>query len=296
MGVGHGHHRLNYSLAFGIGIALNIIFVVIEIIYGLMANSSALLADAGHNTSDVLSLIFAWGASVLAGRKPKGRFTYGLRRTTIYVSIFNALLLFAAVGAIGWDAFGKIKNPEPVAGNQVMIVAGIGVVINTVTALLFMRGQKDDLNVKGAFLHMTADAAVSLGVVIAGLLIRLTGNYWIDPLMSFVIIIVILWGTIRLFIDSVNLALDAVPKDIDLEEVNSYLLSVEGVEDVHDLHIWAMSTTENALSAHLLVPVPTGDQFLIDIQNTLSREFNIDHVTIQIEKSADNPEQCNNCN
>jgi cobalt-zinc-cadmium efflux system protein len=283
-------------LAFGIGIALNIIFVVIEIIYGLMANSSALLADAGHNTSDVLSLIFAWGASVLAGRKPKGRFTYGLRRTTIYVSIFNALLLFAAVGAIGWDAFGKIKNPEPVAGNQVMIVAGIGVVINTVTALLFMRGQKDDLNVKGAFLHMTADAAVSLGVVIAGLLIRLTGNYWIDPLMSFVIIIVILWGTIRLFIDSVNLALDAVPKDIDLEEVNSYLLSVEGVEDVHDLHIWAMSTTENALSAHLLVPVPTGDQFLIDIQNTLSREFNIDHVTIQIEKSADNPEQCNNCN
>jgi len=196
MGNSHEHPtHSGHGKAFAIGIGLNIAFVAVEIFYGLIANSSALLADAGHNASDVLSLVFAWAAIRLASIKPKGKYTYGLRKTTILVSILNALLLFGAVIAIGWDAIGKFNNPEPVAGTQVMIVAGIGVVINSITALLFMKGQKDDLNIKGAFLHMAADAGVSLGVVIAGLLINLTGIQWIDPVMSFIIILVILWGT-----------------------------------------------------------------------------------------------------
>ena len=191
----HEHTTQNgHGKAFAIGIGLNIVFVAVEIFYGLIANSSALLADAGHNASDVLSLVFAWAAIWLASIKPKGKYTYGLRKTTILVSILNALLLFGAGIAIGWDAIGKFKNPGPVAGTQVMIVAGIGVVINTITALLFMKGQKDDLNIKGAFLHMAADAGVSLGVVVAGLLINITGIQWIDPIMSFIIILVILWG------------------------------------------------------------------------------------------------------
>src|SRR6056297_1231749 len=212
----------NYRKAFALGIGLNVIYIVVEIVYGLIANSSALLADAGHNASDVLGLAFAWTAMWLATIKPRGKYTYGLRKTTILVSILNALLLFGAVAVIAWDAIGKFKNPEPVAGSQVMMVAGIGVVINTLTALLFMKGQKDDLNIKGAFLHMAADAGVSLGVVVAGLLINLTGKLWIDPVTSFLIIAVILWGTWRLFTDSVDLALDAVPKHINLEKVREF--------------------------------------------------------------------------
>ena len=216
----HGHkQQAGYGKAFAIGIGLNIAFVAVEIIFGLIANSSALLADAGHNASDVLSLVFAWTATWLATLKPRGKYTYGLRKTTILVSILNALLLFGAVALIARDAIGKFENPEPVAGTQVMIVAGIGVFVNTITALLFMKGQKDDLNIKGAFLHMAADAGVSLGVVVAGLFINLTGKQWIDPVMSLLIIMVILWGTWRLFIDSLDLALDAVPKHIDIEKV-----------------------------------------------------------------------------
>lgn len=280
----HGNTSTNHNTAFAVGIALNIIFVAVEIIFGLIANSSALLADAGHNASDVLSLVFAWMAAWLATRKPKGKYTYGLRKTTILVSIFNAFLLFGAVIAIGWDAFGKIKDPEPVAGNQVMIVAGIGVLINTATALLFMKGQKNDLNIRGAFLHMAADAGVSLGVVIAGLVIKLTGIYWIDPLMSFIIIAVILWGTWRLFTDSIDLALDAVPKDINLEEVREYLLSKPDVEDIHDLHIWAMSTTSVALTAHLVMPdTEKDDKFIYDLQVDLKAKFGIGHTTFQVE-------------
>ena len=272
-----------HSKAFAIGIGLNLAFVAIEIFYGLMANSSALLADAGHNASDVLSLVFAWTAIRLATIKPKGKYTYGLRKTTILVSMLNALLLFGAVIAIGWDAAGKFKNPAPVAGTQVMIVAGIGVVINTITALLFMKGQKDDLNIKGAFLHMAADAGVSLGVVLAGLLIHLTGKYWIDPVMSFVIILVILWGTWRLFTDSLDLALDAVPKHIKLENVRSYLLSLDGVEDIHDLHVWAMSTTQVALTVHLVMPYGYKNEFISELQEKLNHKFGIGHTTVQIE-------------
>jgi len=272
-----------YGKAFAIGIGLNIAFVALEIFYGLIANSSALLADAGHNASDVLSLVFTWTAIWLASKKPKGKYTYGLRKTTILASILNALLLFGAVIAIGWDAIGKFKNPEPVAGTQVMIVAGIGVVINTITALLFMKGQKDDLNIKGVFLHMTADAGVSLGVVFAGLLISLTGIQWIDPLMSFIIILVILWGTWRLFTDSIDLALDAVPKHIDLEKVHNFLLSQDGVEAIHDLHVWAMSTTQVALTAHLIMPKGYKDEFISNLQEQLHHQFKIGHTTFQIE-------------
>ncbi len=282
----HTHEHttpISHGRAFVIGITLNIAFVAVEVFYGLLANSSALLADAGHNASDVLSLIFAWGAIWLATVKPKGKYTYGLRKTTILVSILNALLLFGAVIAITWDAIGKFKNPEPVAGTQVMIVAGIGVIINTATALLFMKGQKDDLNIKGAYLHMAADAAVSLGVLIAGLLIHLTGIQWIDPVMSFIIVAVIVWGTWHLFIDSIDLALDAVPKHIELEKVHDFLISQEGVEDVHDLHVWAMSTTQVALTAHLIMPDGHSDGFIAYLQQKLRHEFKIEHTTFQIE-------------
>jgi len=278
----HEHtHQNNHGKAFAIGIGLNVAFVVVEIIYGLAANSSALLADAGHNASDVLSLVFAWAAAWLATMKPKGKYTYGLRKTTILVSILNALLLFGAVIAIGWDAVGKLENPEPVAGNKVMLVAGIGVVINTLTALLFMKGQSKDMNIKGAFLHMAADAGVSLGVVVAGLLIRVTGAQWIDPIMSFVIIAVILWGTWRLFTDSIDLALDAVPKHISLSKVRNFLQSKPGVEEVHDLHIWAMSTTQVALTAHLISP-NRQENLITELQNDL-KEFGITHTTFQLE-------------
>ncbi|MFW6222639.1 MAG: cation diffusion facilitator family transporter [Bacteroidota bacterium] len=284
-----------YGKAFAIGIGLNVIFVAIEIFYGLAANSSALLADAGHNASDVLSLVFAWAAIWLASVKPKGKYTYGLRKTTILVSILNALLLFGAVIAIGWDAIGKFQNPEPVAGTQVMIVAGIGVIINTITALLFMKGQKHDLNIRGAFLHMSADAGVSVGVVVAGLLIHLTGVLWIDPVMSFVIIIVILWGTWRLFIDSIDLALDAVPKHIKLEEVRKFLLSLDGVEEIHDLHVWAMSTTQVALTAHLVMPEGHSNGFIAELQEMLKHEFGIGHTTVQIESERFEEDGQNDC-
>ncbi len=284
----HGHehsHAANksYGKTFAIGIGLNLVFVAIEVVYGLIANSSALLADAGHNASDVLSLVFAWTATWMATIKPKGKYTYGLRKTTILVSILNALLLFGAVALIAWDAIGKFKNPEPVAGTQVMIVAGIGVFINTITALLFMKGQKEDLNIKGAFLHMAADAGVSLGVVVAGLLINLTGKLWIDPLTSFVIVAVIVWGTWRLFTDSIDLALDAVPKHINIEKVRSFILSKNGVTGIHDLHIWAMSTTQVALTAHLQMPEGYNDSFISGLQDELNQRFRINHTTFQIE-------------
>ncbi|MEA5006639.1 MAG: cation diffusion facilitator family transporter [Rikenellaceae bacterium] len=293
----HGNAGENdYSRAFALGIGLNIAFVAVEIIYGLIANSSALLADAGHNASDVLGLVFAWTASRLATIKPKGKYTYGLRKTTILVSILNALLLFGAVTAIGWDAVAKLYNPEPVAGTPVMIVAAIGVVINTLTALLFMKGQKEDLNIKGAFLHMAADAGVSLGVVVAGLLINITGLQWIDPITSFLIIAVILWGTWNLFTDSVDLALDAVPKQIDVDKVRDFLLSQNGVQNVHDLHIWAMSTTKVALSVHIITSVQTDSSFIKEIQESLHEKFNIGHTTIQIEFGTVLKDCCTNCN
>jgi len=291
--MGHGHtHQTNYNKAFAVGIGLNITFVAVEISYGLIANSSALLADAGHNASDVLGLVFAWFAIWLAGRKPKGKYSYGYKKSTILISVLNALLLFGAVIAIAWDAIGKFQNPEPVVGTQVMIVAGIGVIINTITALMFFKGQKNDLNIKGAFLHMAADAGVSLGVVIGGLLIAKTGLYWIDPLMSLLIIFVIVWGTWSLFIDSINLALDAVPKHINIEEVRAFLLSKEGVEAIHDFHIWGLSTSQVGLTAHLIMPQNPENNFISDLQKELKNEFKISHTTFQIENKI-SEENCN---
>ncbi len=284
------HHR-----AFAIGIVLNVIFVGVEAVYGLLADSSALLADAGHNASDVLSLIFAWTAAWLAGKQTRQKYTYGYRRSTILASLLNALLLFAAVILIGREAFFKLLNPQPVAGDTVMIVAGIGVIINTATALLFLRGQKEDLNIRGAFLHMAADAAVSLGVVIAGLAIAQTGYYIIDPLITFLIIGVIVWSTWRLFTESVNLALDAVPRNIDLNEVRAFLEAQPGVENVHDLHIWAMSTTQNAITAHLVMPEGAEDSFLFALRDKLREKFHIDHATFQVEKQLDDKKYLADC-
>lgn len=282
----HNHTEgIKYGKAFAIGISLNLVFIAIEVIYGLAANSSALLADAGHNASDVLSLFFAWGAAWIALKKPGGNYTYGLRRTTILVSILNALLLLGASVFIVMEAIEKIERPAEIAGGTVMIVAGIGVVINGFTAYLFMKGKKEDLNVKGAYLHMAADAGVSLGVVIAGLMIMLFDIRWIDPVMSFIIVGVIIYGTWGLLVDSINLALDAVPKDINVDEVRKFLEGIKGVEDVHDLHIWAMSTTQAAMTAHLVVPEGHGDKFIMDIRERLESEFGIGHVTLQVEKS-----------
>lgn len=278
------HDHSSYGKAFAIGIGLNIAYVAVEITYGLIIDSSALLADAGHNASDVLSLVFAWFAMAVAQKKPSIKYTYGLRRSTILVSILNALLLFGAAAIIGWEAWKKLFEPAQIAGTQVMIVAGIGVVINTVTALLFVKGQKKDLNIKGAFLHMAADAGVSVGVVISGLLIKLTGKNWIDPFTSFLILIIIVYGTWKLFIDSINLALDAVPRDIDYDKVKQFLQSHEHVKAVHDLHIWAMSTTENALSVHLVVN-PVSDELLKRIKSKLHEKFGIKHTTIQLENT-----------
>jgi cobalt-zinc-cadmium efflux system protein len=292
----HEHSHNRHGKAFALGIGLNLLFVAIEVFYGLAANSSALLADAGHNAGDVLSLIFAWTAARLAGKKPAGKYTYGLRKTTILVSLANALLLFAAVAAIAWDALGKLSQPEPVAGPLIMIVAGIGFFINLLTAGLFHAGRKQDLNIKGAFLHMAADAAVSLGVVLSGLAIYLTGYLWIDPMVSFAIVVVIIWGTWSLFVDSLDLALDAVPKSISFDEVRDFLLSQPGVAEIHDLHIWAMSTTEVALTVHLVMPPsksPAGpirqpdeeDSFIRKLQHELKQNFGIDHTTFQIEQA-----------
>ena len=281
----HNHNHLEnfqYNKVFAIGIGLNIAFVIVEVMYGFLANSSALLADAGHNASDVLSLIFAWTAVWLAKLKPKGKYTYGLIKTTILVSILNALLLFGAVAIIGWNAIEKISNPEPVAGSQVMIVAAIGVLINGFTAFLFIKGQKHDLNLKGAYLHMLADAIISLGVVVAGLLITFTGFMWIDPLTSMIIILVIIWSTWGLFIDSINLALDAVPRNIDIEKLQNELLKVEGVEQIHDLHVWAMSTTENAMTVHV-ISKNDGATIIENIQKIMRENFAITHTTIQVE-------------
>ena len=290
----HTHHPpVAYARRFAIGIGLNVLFVIAEVAFGLMANSSALLADAGHNISDIMGLAFVWAAAWMATIRPKGKYTYGLRKTTILVSILNALLLFGAVALIAWDAIEKLKNPQPVAGNSVMAVAGFGILINTITALLFYKEQKNDLNIKGAFLHMAADAGVSLGVVIAGRVIQLTGKMWIDPVVSFLIILVILWGTWRLFAESLDLALDAVPKHIKIEKVRDFLLHKEGVTSIHDLHIWAMSTTQVALTVHLVMPGGASDAFITRLQQELSDTFAIGHTTFQIENKD---LQAGNCN
>jgi cobalt-zinc-cadmium efflux system protein len=284
----HDHTPANHGKAFIIGIVLNTAYVVMEIIYGLIAHSSALLADAGHNAGDVLSLGFSWGALAFALKKPSANYTYGLKRMSILASILNALILLVTMGIIAGDAIHKFKHLENVDENIVMWVAAVGIVINGFTAWLFMKGQKEDLNIKGAFLHMAADAAVALGVVIAGFVIKMTHYNWIDPVMCFIIIVVVVWGTWGLLKDSVNLALDAVPNNINLSKVTRYLKSVPGVEDIYDLHIWGMSTTQTALSVHLLMPSHKGeDKVLEEIRDQLHEQFEITHPTIQIIHNAE---------
>ncbi|WP_412178469.1 cation diffusion facilitator family transporter [Rhizobium sp. PL01] len=280
----HAHAPTNFGKAFAIGIILNTVFVAIEAGYGLYANSMALLADAGHNLSDVLGLIVAWIAVALAKRKPTGKYTYGLGASSILAALANAMLLLVAVGAIAWEAVGRFWDPAPVTGGTVMIVAGIGILINGVTAYLFSSGSKGDLNIRGAYLHMAADAAVSGGVVAAGLFILQTGWAWIDPAVSLVIVVVILWSTWGLLKGSVAMSLNAVPDGIDAAGVRDYLVGLPGVSDLHDLHIWPMSTSETALTAHLVVPAGTsGDQFLVDARTTLLERYRIHHATLQVE-------------
>jgi len=283
----HATAQQNFNSAFIIGIALNVIYIVVEVAYGLLIDSMALLADAGHNFSDVLGLLLAWGAAYLAKTASTEKRTYGLRKSTILAAFFNAILLMIAVGAITIEAIRKLILPAPVEGTTMMIVAGIGFVINAVTAVLFIKGRKKDLNIKGAFLHMAADAGVSLGVVVAGFVIVSTGWLWIDPAISLVIVLVITIGTWGLLRDSFHLSMDAVPKGIDFKEVGNYLKGITGVTEVHDLHIWAMSTTQIALTAHLVIPdEKKDDYFLKKICGDLHSKFGIEHSTIQIEKSA----------
>lgn len=281
----HSHpHSHDYDRAFAIGIALNILFVLVEAFYGWLAGSLALLSDAGHNLSDVLGLLMAWGGFYLARLRPSRKHTYGLGRATIMAAMFNALVLLVAIGGIVWEAIARFSDPVPIEGGIVMLVAAIGVIINGITAWLFMSGSKGDLNLRGAFLHMTADALVSLGVVVAAALFIWTGWTWLDPAISLVIALVILLGTWDLLRHALHLSLDGVPASIELGEVADYLSGLAGVSAIHDLHVWAMSTSETALTVHLVMPdgQPDGD-FLCRIAKALHDEFDIDHTTIQVE-------------
>ena len=289
----HDHAPLNYNRAFAIGIGLNIIYVAIEAVYGFLDNSMALLADAGHNASDVLSLLLAWGGYWLSQKPPTKQYTYGLGGTTILAALINGVLLLMAVGAIVWESIGRLAEPELVPARTVMIVAGIGVGINLATTLLFLKGRKNDLNIRGAYLHMAADTVVSLGVVIGGLLILWTGIERIDPIVSLLIAAVIFAGTWGLLRDSVKLAVHAVPAGIDIDEVEAFLRSLPGVTELHDLHVWGMSTTDIALTVHLVRPNPSDDpdEFLAQTSRELHDRFNIEHATVQVERSA-RPEFC----
>jgi cobalt-zinc-cadmium efflux system protein len=283
---GHHHHPHNFNRAFGVGIALNVVYILLEFGIGLAVGSLALLADAGHNLSDVLGLLLAWGGSYLSSLRPQGRYTYGFRSSSIMAAMLNALILLVATGGIFWEAVRRFQDPVSVQGQAVIWVAGVGVVVNTLTALLFLKGSHGDINIRGAFLHMAADAGVSLGVVLAGLAILLTGRPWIDPAISILIAIVIFISTWDLFREALSLSLQAVPKGIDLEQVQAYLKTLPGVEDFHDLHIWPMSTSETALTVHLLRPDGENtDEFLAQVATELHDRFGIEHVTIQLERS-----------
>jgi cobalt-zinc-cadmium efflux system protein len=280
------HHHDDFGRAFAIGIALNTAFVAVEAVFGFLANSMALLADAGHNLSDVLGLVIAWGGAVMAKRSASPRFTYGLKKASILAALINGLFLLVAVGAIGAEAVRRLFHPSPSEGGTMMIVAGVGIVINSATALLFARGREHDLNIRGAYLHMAADAAVSAAVVFAGLLIVWTGQLWVDPVMSLAVAGVILWGSVGLLRESVGMSLMGVPSGIYLDEVEAELGRLAGVETVHDLHIWPLSTTETALTAHLVAPdVASTDALLEAARKMLHDRFGIEHCTIQVERT-----------
>jgi len=294
------HHQMNtHNRAFAIGIALNVLFIIIEGGYGIVADSLALLADAGHNISDVLSLLLAWGASYLATKQPTRTRTYGFRRVPILTSLLSAILLLVALGGITWEALGRLSSPQSVNTTLVIVVAGIGVIINTATALLFISGQKQDLNIRAAFLHMAADAGISLGVVVAGFAIMMTNWLWLDPVISLVIVLVILIGTWHLLKESINLSIDAVPQGIDVSAITDYLSQLHGVTGIHDLHVWALSTSQTALTVHLISSSDLiNNDLLQETQAILHDNHGIDHATIQIERATDesscslNHQQC----
>jgi len=291
----HGHAGGDFGRAFAIGVVLNLGFVLIEAAFGIWSNSMALLADAGHNLSDVLGLLIAWGAAVMAARPANARFTYGYKASSMLAALANAGLLLVATGAILIETVNRLFDPQPVPGMTMIAVAGVGIVINSATALLFARGRKHDINVRAAFLHMAADALVSLGVVIAGALIIWTGQSWIDPAASLVIVVVIGVGTWGLLRDSVKMALLAVPDNIHEGEVRAYLAGLPGVTAVHDLHIWPMSSTETALTAHLVIPGGhRGDGFLHEVGHELDHRFHIGHATVQVETGA-HADHCVDC-
>jgi cobalt-zinc-cadmium efflux system protein len=289
------HHGAEHNRAFAIGVALNLGFVAVEAGFGVAAGSLALLADAGHNLSDVLGLLLAWGATYLGGLQPTRRRTYGWRSSTILAALLNAAILLVVLGGIASEAVRRLYEPAPVAGKTVILVAAAGIAVNTATALLFKRGRTHDLNIRGAFLHLAGDAGISAGVVVAGLGMLITGWAWLDPFVSLVIAGVILFGAWGLLRDSVNLALHAVPEGIDPERVTHYLCGLPGVMAIHDLHIWAMSTTETALTVHLVKPDPEADDAVISRATEGLRElFGIQHATIQWERR--NPSgPCRSC-
>jgi cobalt-zinc-cadmium efflux system protein len=282
----HSHAPANFNRAFAIGIGLNIVFVAIEAFYGWKINSLALLADAGHNLSDVAGLVLAWGGALAGKLRPNVRHTYGWKRGSILAAFANALLLLVAIGALVWEAVGRLVSPDPLAGTEggtIMAVAAVGIVVNTVTALLFMRGGKKDLNIRGAFLHMAADALVSGGVVVAGALTLWMGWVWLDPVVSLLIAAVILLGTWSLFRQSLHLLFDGVPDSVDLMAVRQSLLDLPGVTQVHDLHVWAMGTSQIAMTAHLITPGGhPDDAFYRHAADVLHDRFEITHVTLQV--------------
>ena len=285
---GHSHAPAQFNKAFAIGITLNIAFVLVEGFYGWKINSLALLADAGHNLSDVAGLVLAWGGALAGRLRPDVRHTYGWKRASILAAFVNALLLLVAMGSLAWEAFDRLGSPQATEGRTIIGVAAVGIVINTATALLFMRGRKDDLNIRGAFLHMAGDALVSLGVVIGGALYLWQGWDWIDPVMSLAIAVVIVLGTWSLFRQSLHLLFDGVPEGVDLAAVRQLLLGLPGVAEVHDLHVWAMGTSQTALTAHLVLNDQTSDvgAVLHQAERELHEHFKIRHVTLQVEPAA----------
>lgn len=281
---GHAHAPVDFGRAFAIGIGLNVAFLGIETIYGFIANSMSLLADAGHNLSDVLGLLVAWAGASMARRAPSPRFTYGLKKAPILAALANSFFLLVAIGAIGAEAVRRLFHPSPTQGAVVMAVAAIGIVINGMTAMLFARGHHD-LNVRSAFLHMVADALISAAVVFAGLVIVWTGQQWVDPVMSLLVAVVILWGSIGLFKESVWMSLAGVPSGIDVDEVEAELSKLDGVDAIHDLHVWPLSTTETALTAHIVTArADYPDALLASARSILHHRFRIEHCTIQVER------------
>ena len=282
---GHSHHHDDFSRAFAVGIALNVAIVAVEAVFGFVAGSMALIADAGHNFSDVLGLVVGWAGAVMARRSPSRRFTYGLKKASILAALVNALFLLVAVGAIAAEAVRRFFHPLAANARTMIWVAALAIAVNLLTALLFARGRERDINVRAAFQHMAADAAVSAAVVFAGFVILWTGQQWVDPVMSLAVAVVILWGSVGLMKESVGMSLMGVPEGIELDEVEAELATLDGVETVHDLHVWPLSTTETALTAHLVAPaVASTDALLQSARQMLHDRFAIEHCTIQVER------------